>query len=403
MLLFFASSSAAAAGESSTSRQTTTAANNNDDAGSVVLGLENIGQSACTETEAFCDKTVLRALGEDKKLASFLKNVRAIAREASPGSAEGYSTAVLDPTSLKFPEMLALGCCLSAGECMSDIAGVHDAAASENASPAAIATSPASAAKNASIASARAAAAEILVMAAGHKDASKMPAVSLLGANAFACAPPGGKTRCGTEMVELYRKAGNAGFDVGNLRAGEVLLARFSGPLIDAGSGASCPPGTPGNPGSPPPGDHADAATARALFKGLLVTDLDRSASRRMKELTKAEELWVSSKLGRPDAAYEAADLVVDAGAKVVGFLVVVALPLYLARETRVVAAARDRAWRWSGCAGFVRQWRRELEFFRFVKPRVVNGGRAAARVDKRQSAKKIAKQMYREALKHVD
>ena len=65
---------------------------------------------------------------------------------------------------------------------------------------------------------------------------------------------------------------------------------------------------------SPPPGDHADAATARALFKGLLVTDLDRQASHRMKELTRAEELWVSSKLGRPDAAYEAADLVVDTG-----------------------------------------------------------------------------------------
>ena len=293
-----------------------------------------MGESACTETEAFCDKTVLRALGEDKKLASFLKNVRAIARQASPGSADGYSTAVLDPTSLKFPEMLALGCCLSAGECMADIAGVHDAAAKDAAADdkdAAAATATASeastttttttttttasAAKNASIASARAAAAEILVMAAGHKDVTKMPAVSLLGANAFACAPPGGKTRCGTEMVEMYRKAGNGGFDVGNLRAGEVLLARFSGPLIDAASGAGCPQGK--SAGSPPPGDHADAATARALFKGLLVTDLDRQASHRMKELTRAEELWVSSKLGRPDAAYEAADLVVDAGVAV--------------------------------------------------------------------------------------
>lgn len=152
-----------------------------------------------------------------------------------------------------------------------------------------------------------------------------------------------------------------------------------------------------------PPGDHADAATARALFKGLLVTDLDRQASHRMKELTRAEELWVSSKLGRPDAAYEAADLLVDAALKLAGFLLVVALPLFLARKTRVVSAVRDWAWRWSGCAGFARQWRRELEFFRFVKPKLVNGGRAAARVDKRQSAKKIAKQMYKEALKHVD
>ena len=39
--------------------------------------------------------------------------------------------------------------------------------------------------------SAYSAAAEILVMAAGHADVAKMPAVALLGANAFACAPPG--------------------------------------------------------------------------------------------------------------------------------------------------------------------------------------------------------------------
>jgi hypothetical protein len=77
-------------------------------------GLDNLGQSACQETAAFCEKTVLTALGEDPKLAKFLQNVRSIAREAAPGSADGYSTAVLDPTSLKFPEMLALGCCLAA-------------------------------------------------------------------------------------------------------------------------------------------------------------------------------------------------------------------------------------------------------------------------------------------------
>ena len=352
------------------------------------IGLESIGEAACAETEAFCEKTVLAALAEDKKLASFLKNVRAIAGQASPGSAEGYSTAVLDPTSLKFPEMLGLGCCLSAGDCMKDIAGVHDASDAEKA-----------AARNASIASARAAAAEILVMAAGHKDVKKMPAVSLLGANAFACSPLAGKTRCGTDMVDLYRKAGNGGFDVGNMRAGRVLLSRFSGPLIDPASGNACPQ----DAGDPPPGDHADAATARALFKGLLVTDLDREASHRMKELTKAEELWVSSKLGKPDAAYEAADMLVDSGLKLVGFLLIVAAPLYLARNTRPVMWARDFVWRWSGCARFTRQWRREMENFRFVKPEINNGGRAAARADERQSvksAKKLAKQRYKELTK---
>jgi hypothetical protein len=72
---------------------------------------------------------------------------------------------------------------------MADVVRVHDAAAT--AATAAITDAASSAARNASVASARAAAAEILVMAAGHKDVAKMPAVALLGANAFACAPPG--------------------------------------------------------------------------------------------------------------------------------------------------------------------------------------------------------------------
>ena len=46
------------------------------------------------------------------------------------------------------------------------------------------------------------------------------------------------------------------------------------------------------------------------------------------------------------------------------------------------------------------RQFRRELEFFRFAKPRVVNGGRAAARVERRQSAKKTAKAVMKEVMK---
>jgi hypothetical protein len=43
------------------------------------------------------------------------------------------------------------------------------------------------------------------------------------------------------------------------------------------------------------------------------------------------------------------------------------------------------------------------MEWFHWVPHRRVNAGRAGARVDKRQSAKKIAKQMYKEALKQVD
>jgi hypothetical protein len=48
-------------------------------------------------------------------------------------------------------------------------------------------------------------------------------------------------------------------------------------------------------------------------------------ALRRLPRLyTKAEDLWVTSKVGKPDAAYMAADMLVDAAMKCVGVLVLV-------------------------------------------------------------------------------
>ena len=80
----------------------------------VPRGLPDIGSAACHDARSFCAKTVLRALHEDENLTGFLDNVRKLAKEAgNPGSADGYAVAVIDPTSLKLPEMLALGCCLN--------------------------------------------------------------------------------------------------------------------------------------------------------------------------------------------------------------------------------------------------------------------------------------------------
>ena len=88
----------------------------------VPRGLADIGSAACDDARSFCRTAVLRALGEDEKLTRFLDNVRELARRAStPGSADGYAVAVADPSSLKLPELLALGCCLSAGDCADEV------------------------------------------------------------------------------------------------------------------------------------------------------------------------------------------------------------------------------------------------------------------------------------------
>ena len=95
----------------------------------VPRGLADIGSAACDDARSFCRTAVLRALGEDEKLTRFLDNVRELARRAStPGSADGYAVAVPDPSSLKLPELLALGCCLSAGDCADEVTvpKIHD-------------------------------------------------------------------------------------------------------------------------------------------------------------------------------------------------------------------------------------------------------------------------------------
>jgi hypothetical protein len=355
-------------------------------------GLEAMGAAACAETEAFCEKTILRALREDAKLRAFLEDVRQRAMYHSPGDLAGYAHAVPNPTSLRFPEQLALGCCLAAGECKTDLqyaAPADGPEETEEEEAEAIARGEADA---------RRAAGEILLAAASHEDAGKMPAVQLLGANAHVCAPPAGESRCGAKLVDAYRRAGNAGYEVGNLRAGEALLARFSGSLI-ADETLGCPRADARNEA----GDFADAATARALFKQLLASnEHDKRASKRLKELREAEDRVASGDgpSGKPDLAYAAADALVNAVLKGVFVIVVVVVPSFLARNTRFARAVRDVAWRYSGCAMIARQFRRELEFFRFAKPRVVNGGRAAARVERRQSAKKTAKAVMKEVMK---
>jgi hypothetical protein len=166
----------------------------------VPRGLPDIGSAACHDARSFCAKTVLRALHEDENLTGFLDNVRKLAKEAgTPGSADGYAVAVIDPPSLKLPEMLALGCCLSAGACADDVT---------NSLPP---DADADAVIDAAI-SARTAAAQILALAATHPDVAKMPAAAMLGAGLPPRARPRA-TRSGATTRSSTRFAARAARD----------------------------------------------------------------------------------------------------------------------------------------------------------------------------------------------
>lgn len=338
----------------------------------VPRGLADIGSAACDDARSFCRTAVLRALGEDEKLTRFLDNVRELARRAStPGSADGYAVAVPDPSSLKLPELLALGCCLSAGDCADEVTSSLPPDADADARI------------DASI-SAAAAAAEIFALAASHPDAARTPAAGatmMLAADAVACSPPGAARRCDDSIVDAFRRAGRAGANEGALRAAEVLIARYAGGLVERRGG--CEDGWDGSIGGDGDrsGDPADAAVARALLKGLLATTLDGAAAKGLKELQRVEEMRVAG--GEHDAAYEVADALVNSAAKLLVFLVLVAAPL------RLSSSLRERAWRWSGCAAFARQFRREMEWLGVVEHRRVNGGRQARRFEGQKVTKK--------------
>ena len=135
----------------------------------------------------------------------------------------------------------------------------------------------------------------------------------------------------------------------------------------------------------------------------MLVTDLDTRAAARLKELQRAEEMWLvkrgaGEKGGEKDIAYVLAGALVDGAARVFA-AVALSVAAFSARNTRVGARAREFAWRRSGCAGLARRWRLLMEAFGVTPHRRVGGGRAAARAVQRTSAKKMAKQIVKEIL----
>ena len=387
-------------------------------------GLETLGESACADSRAFCEDTVLPALAADERLLAFLAETRAAASAVAPGRADGYR-AVAATASLKFPETLALGCCLLAGECAADVrdaededAEDEDAASSADADPAPP-SSPSSSRPKPSR-SAREAAAEILALAAAHPDArAKMPAATLLGADAFACEPPGGdggggeaSSRCDDRVVELYRRAADVGFEVAALRLGQTLLARFGGRFVDPSSGASCGAAWIARRDARDSSDlaadpssarrvTADGAEAKALFRRLLASaDLgrDKIAAMWLERLNELEELRLRSGAMAPDAAFVAAEYVVRRFAVAAAVACFVLLPAWLLRRTRVASRVAEIAWRFTGL-GLVAAVARTLAAVpAFARRQAENFGVAPHRRTRRLTKRAAAKLERRKA-----
>jgi hypothetical protein len=397
-------------------------------------GLETLGESACADSRAFCEDTVLPALAADERLLAFLAETRAAASAVAPGRADGYR-AVAATASLKFPETLALGCCLLAGECAADVrdaededAEDEDAASSADADPAPP-SSPSSSRPKPSR-SAREAAAEILALAAAHPDArAKMPAATLLGADAFACEPPGGdggrgeaateppeppepSSRCDDRVVELYRRAADVGFEVAALRLGQTLLARFGGRFVDPSSGASCGAAWIARRDARDSSDlaadpssarrvTADGAEAKALFRRLLASaDLgrDKIAAMWLERLNELEELRLRSGAMAPDAAFVAAEYVVRRFAFAAAVACFVLLPAWLLRRTRVASRVAEIAWRFTGL-GLVAAVARTLAAVpAFARRQAENFGVAPHRRTRRLTKRAAAKLERRKA-----
>jgi len=258
----------------------------------------------CAEARRACARDAARAIDADARLRAFLATATAEATRADGDAALGASryggfVAARAPA-LAFAELVALGCCLLDGECARDAAtraarrGDDEAAATRDALEIGGA---------------------LLFRASGHERWAKMPGMGTLGGDARACAEATGTTRCDDELLATYVKAGDAGDELGTLRAGDVMLRRYVAGLATRVQGEGAREECDASRG----GDAADAAGARALFKRLLTSNrFDKVAAERLREVTRAEELWVDpTRGGTPDRAYLMADALIRLASRV--------------------------------------------------------------------------------------
>ena len=260
----------------------------------------------CAAARRTCERTVERAIGDDGALMRFVDDARTRARTATRGAAVAHAL-TLDAARARggAAEMFALGCCAMDGGCVEDVGTEAEKAA------------------------VRAVGADALFAAQAIEDAVKFPWAGTLGADARACARGRG---CDAESAAAYEKSGNAGDELGKLRAGDAALRRYAAGLASRIGGEGVVEVCDASLG----GDAGDAARARTLYKELLTSNaFDKVASERLREVTRLEELWIDpSKGGKPDMAYAMADALVKLTVRVSVALAVLAVS-YVYRDSR--------------------------------------------------------------------
>lgn len=294
----------------------------------VVVGAETVASAECAEARRLCETRVNVAVDADAKLKKFLVDARARAASSDAredGSASGFTYVATDAREMAFAEMLALGCCLLDGECAGDAEKRAKARGDDSAATA--------------VKEARVIGGELLFAASTRGDASKMPGSSVLGGDARTCAAPTGTTKCDDELLDAYEKSAAAGEELGILRAGDLLLRRYGSGLATRVHGEKAVEECDVSRG----GATEDAKSAREHFKQLLASNsFDRVASERLREVSRAEELWLTPRYGgKPDQAYLMADAVVRLALRATTFFASLAI-LYFFRSHHMFG----RAWR---------------------------------------------------------
>lgn len=124
---------------------------------------------------------------------------------------------------------------------------------------------------------------------------------------------------------------------MGTLRAGDALLRRYVAGLATRVGGSGVTEECDVSRG----GDAADAARAMALFKELLASEkFDKVAAERIREVRRAEELWIDpSRGGTPDRAYVMAEALIRVMTRASLTLVVVVVA-YACRNHRLFRAS---------------------------------------------------------------
>ena len=292
------------------------------------IGAAEAASAECAEARRVCETRVNVAVDADSKLKTFLVDARArgASREASEdGSASGYGYIATDAREMAVAEMLALGCCLLDGECAGDAEKRARARGDDS-----VATA---------VKEARVIGGELLFAASTREDASKMPEARVLGADARTCAAAPGTTKCDDELLDAYEKSAAAGEELGILRAGDLLLRRYGSGLATRVQGENAVEECDVSRG----GAAEDAKRALAYFKQLLASNsFDKVASERIREVSRAEEFWLTPRYGgKPDQAYLVADAVVRFALRATSFFASFAI-LYCFRGYHVFG----RAWR---------------------------------------------------------